>query len=131
MVQIRRCDGRRTVLAGQYVSNGFNNHVPRSFDLRGGVLSWDTGSDADTTNGGETGREATFRARLDAVAPSSRRRRTWALPRHAVPGGAGGADSYGYSTHTSNTVFWIATRSVAQTESGPVVASYSLYSARF
>ena len=44
MVQIRRCDGRRTVLAGQRVGNAFANHVPRSFDLRGGLLSWDTGS---------------------------------------------------------------------------------------
>jgi hypothetical protein len=130
MVQIRRCDGRRTVLAGQRVDNGFDNHVPGSFDLRGGILSWDTGSEADTTSGEETRRRPSFRARLD-IALGSGRRRSWTLPRRKVPGGVGGPDSYGYSTHTSNTVFWVATRSVTQGESGPSVASYSLYSARF
>ena len=131
MIQLRRCDGRRTTLAGQHVDNEFANHVPRSFDLRGGLLSWDTGSEADTTNGEEPPRRPLFRARLDIVAPGSHRRRSWTLPRRKVPGGVGGPDSYGYSTHTSNTVFWVATRSVTQGESGPSVASYSLYSAHF
>jgi hypothetical protein len=131
MIQLRRCDGRRTILAGQHVENEFANHVPRSFDLRGGLLSWDTGSEADTTNGEETPRRRLFRAQLDVLAPGSDRRRSWTLPRRRVPGGVGGPDSYGYSTHTSNTVFWVATRSLVQGEAGPGVSSYSLYAARF
>jgi hypothetical protein len=131
MIQLRRCDGRRTVLAGQHVDNEYANHVPRSFDLRGGLLSWDTGSDANTTNSEETPRRPLFRARLDILAPGSHRRRSWTLPRRKVPGGVGGPDAYGYSAHTSDTVFWLATRSLTQGEAGPSVASYSLYSARF
>jgi hypothetical protein len=128
-LEVARCRGRARVLSGQRLNGKAHNHVPRDFDLRGGVLSWDTGSYADTTAGGEGGPgERSFRSRLNALDLASGRHRAWALPRVALPGAE--ADSYGYSTHTANTVFWVATRSLAFGNSGPSVQTYSLYSAR-
>jgi hypothetical protein len=128
-VQIARCRGARAVLPGQRVSGRESGDFPRDFDLRGGLLSWDTGSQTDTTDGGDEGAAGRFSARLNVVEPRSRRRRSWRLPRRAIAGSVGGPGFFGYSAHTSRAVFWVATRSVAATESGPVVASYTLYSA--
>jgi hypothetical protein len=128
-LEVARCRGRARVLAGQQLSGKEHNHVPRDFDVRGGVLSWDTGSYADTTGGDEGGpAERAFRSRLNVLALASGRRRTWMLPRVALPGAE--ADSYGYSTHAAGTVFWLATRSLGFGNSGPFVQTYSLYSAR-
>jgi hypothetical protein len=128
-LEVARCRGRALVLGGQRLGGKAHNHLPRDFDLRGGLLSWDTGSYADTTAGGEGGPdERGFHSRLNALGLASARHRTWALPRVALEDAE--ADSYGYSTHTANTVFWVATRSLAFGESGPSVQTYSLYSAR-
>jgi hypothetical protein len=128
-LEVARCRGRTRVLSGQRISGRVHNHVPRDVDVRGGVISWDTGSYADTTAGGEAGPgERGFRSRVNVLELASGRRRTWSLPQialeHAEP------DYYGYSTHTANAVFWVATRSVSFSESGPLVQTYSLYSAR-
>jgi hypothetical protein len=128
-LEVARCRGRSRVLSGQRISGRAHNHVPRDFDVRGGVISWDTGSYADTTAGGEGGpRERGFRSRVNVLELASRRRRAWSLPQlaieHAEP------DYYGYSTHTANTIFWVATSSLSFSESGPVVQTYLLYSAR-
>ena len=128
-LEVARCRGRVLVLRGQPLSGRAHNHVPRDFDLRGGLVSWDTGSFADTTAGDEGGpQERLFHSRLNVLALASGRRRTWALPRIALAHAE--ADYYGYSTHTADTVFWVATRSLAFGESGPSVQTYSLYAAR-
>lgn len=128
-IEVARCGGRAHVLSGQRLSGKAHNHVPRDFDLRGGLLSWDTASFADTTAGGEGGpADRGFRSRLNVLALATARHRTWALPRIALAHAE--ADYYGYSTHTANTVFWVATRTLAFGESGPSVQTYSLYSAR-
>jgi hypothetical protein len=129
-VEVARCDGRLAVLAGQRVGGGARDHLPRDFDPRGGVLSWDTGSFADTSEGEEAARgPRSFHARLHALSLSSGRLRSWPLPLVAVAGVAA-RDYYGYSTHTAYEVFWVRTRSVVFGESGPSVQSYSVYSAR-
>jgi hypothetical protein len=128
-VEVARCGRRARVLGGQRLLGKAHNHVPRDFDLRGGLLSWDTGSYADSTAGGEGGpSERGFRSRLNALGLASGRHLTWALPRVALPRTE--PDFYGYSTHTANSVFWLATRTLAFSESGPLVHTYSLYSAR-
>jgi hypothetical protein len=128
-LEVARCRGRARVLRGQRISGRAHNHLPRDFDVRGGLLSWDTGSYADTSAGGEGGPgERGFRSRVNVFELASGRRRTLALPRIALAHAE--ADYYGYSTHTANTVFWVATRSLTFGESGPSVQTYSLYSAR-
>lgn len=128
-VQLERCRGRSTILTGQFVAHPYDTHAPRSFDLRGGLLSWDSGVVADTTTEPDSG-TAAARSRLFTVSLTSARRRSWALPRVRVPlSTEPGAYSFGYSAHTSNTVFWIATRTLDGTESGPIVGTMSVYSA--
>ncbi|HUE27714.1 MAG TPA: hypothetical protein VMP89_13145 [Solirubrobacteraceae bacterium] len=126
-VQIQRCDGTRTVFRGQRVGSALAEHAPRSFDLGGGVLSWDTGVEADTVVEGR----AAGPAALFALRPGSPLRR-WALPLRRVAGAAdegGGPSAYGYSAHTLNEVFWLATRTLSQSEAGPDVATMTVYAA--
>ena len=128
-LEVARCRGRARVLSGQRLSGRAHNHLPRDFDARGGLLSWDTGSFADTTGGAEGGpAERAFRPRVNVLGLASGLHCTWVLPRIALPGAE--ADSYGYSTHTADTVFWVATQSLSFGNSGPSVQTYSLYSAR-
>lgn len=124
-VQIARCSGARTVLRGQRV-RGVRQGGPRDFDVRGGVLSWDTGVAPEEVDEEEI-RPRGFAPRVEAVSLASGRRRSWKLPRRYVERTTG---AFGYSTHTSNTVFWVATRTAGSAgEAGPMVETYSLFSA--
>jgi hypothetical protein len=131
-VEVDRCRGRPTILRGQFVRSSVAEHAPRSFDLRSGLLTWDTGLVADASTEGEPG-EVSFRSRLDAVRLRDDTRVVWALPRIAIPHSIEGraANSFGYSTHTANAVFWIATRTLEGSESGATVGKVSIYFANF
>jgi hypothetical protein len=105
-VQLDRCHGSPTILRARGTDDGFGNGEPEDFDLRGGLLSWDTGSEAADY----TGPEGPFRGSLYAYELGSHRRCRWLLPRLRVTGSAKG--TFGYSTHTANMVFWIATQTI-------------------
>jgi hypothetical protein len=128
-VALQRCRGHSSVFPGQSIPNVFAQNAPRNFDLRGGLLTWDTGDQADTTGEYEFGRRA-FAAKLDAVSLSTQRRRTWTLPRVPLAHAAAPPSSFGYSTHTVNAVFWAATRTLSLGPGPPGVATMSLYWAR-
>jgi hypothetical protein len=77
---------------------------------------------------------------LSSYRLSTGRRQTWKLPRLPLVGapnidGSGpeveSPGVYGYSTHTANTVFWIATRTVrgAALTSALIVETSSVYAA--
>jgi hypothetical protein len=123
-VILKRCNGSKETL--------HNRGRPRDFDLRGGLLSWDTanGTEANPQEpGGKEERRSLFFAHLTNYDPRTRSRHTWALPRLSVSGGESEfplpPSIWGYSTHTTNTVFWIATRTL----SGSVVRTTSVYAA--
>jgi hypothetical protein len=123
-VQIDRCHGRPTILRA---SGGetFGNGKPQDFDLRGGLLSWDTGSAAT----GYIPSELQFRGSLYAYELGSHRHHRWPLPRLPVTvAGETVKGTYGYSTHTANTVFWIATQTLGG-EKVPSVETSSVYAA--
>lgn len=107
-VQIDHCHRRPTILGGRG-GETFGNGKPQDFDLRGGLLSWDTGSAANDY----IPPEPQFRGSLDAYELGSHRRDRWLLPRLPVTvAGETVKGTYGYSTHTANSVFWIATRTL-------------------
>lgn len=109
-VQLDRCHGRPTILRARGTDGGFGNGEPEDFDLRGGLLSWDTGSEA----AGYIPPEPKFRGGLYAYALATRRRHKWLLPRLPVTvAGETVKGTYGYSTHTANMVFWIATQTLS------------------
>jgi hypothetical protein len=123
-VQIDHCHRRPTILGGRG-GETFGNGKPQDFDLRGGLLSWDTGSAATDY----IPPEPQFRGSLDAYDLGSHRRRRWPLPRLPVTvAGEKVKGTYGYSTHTANTVFWIATRTLVG-EKVPSVETSSVYAA--
>lgn len=126
-VQIARCSGARRVLAGQHVSgHDAPGHVPRDFAVGGGVLSWDTGAPPEATNLGET-RPRGFYPRLEALSLATARKHRWNLPRREPESTVG---AFGYSAHTANSVFWLATHTTKdEGEAGVAVTSYTLYSA--
>jgi hypothetical protein len=102
-VGLERCNGRRTTL--------HSSGQPQNFDLRSGLLTWDTGLPGEQFQDSEEVRHGT----LWSYEPSTGQRRRWTLPRLARERGAGErpvTGTLGYSTHTRNTVFWIATRTV-------------------
>ncbi len=71
--------------------------------------------------------EGSFRGSLYAYQLGSHRRHIWLLPRlNSEAGGPTG--TFGYSTHTANMVFWIATRTLADGEVLSVETS-SVYAA--
>lgn len=123
-VELDRCHGHPTILPGR--------GEPVSFNLGGGLLTWDNGHDATT---GEPG-PGDYPEALSSYRPANRERHSWMLPdvsvtgtgRYIRPGFA-----YGYSTHTANTVFWIATRTLLDQGAGDVedvtVAISSVYAA--
>jgi hypothetical protein len=120
-IQINRCHGRPTILTG-HGGTTFGLGEPEDFNIRGGLLSWDTGS----TAADYTGPEGPFRGSLYAYELGSQRRCRWLLPRLKVTGSAKG--TFGYSAHTANMVFWIATRTLADGEVLSVETS-SVYAA--
>lgn len=123
-VILERCNGSKKTLK--------DRGRPRDFDLRGGLLSWDTanGTEANPEEpGGKEERRSLFFAHLTSYNLRTRSRHTWALPRLSVSGGESEfplpLSIWGYSTHTANTVFWIATRKL----NGSVVRTSTVYAA--
>lgn len=101
-VRLVRCNGHTTVLPGR--------GEPVDFELRGGLLTWDTGHLAGEFDAGERGEGDISRGRIWSYKLQSRSRQSWTLPRlpliiHSYPPRVG---VFGWSTHTSNTVFWVA-----------------------
>jgi hypothetical protein len=96
-VQIDRCRGRPTILHAR--------GEPVNFDLRGGVLTWDTGHNLETFNEDleDIARGTVFSYRL-----GTHQRHSWQLPRLRVGGISSPTAVLGYSTHTANTIFWVA-----------------------
>ena len=125
-VQIDRCHGRPTILGARGTDSGFGGGQPENFDLRGGLLSWDTGSEA----AGYTPPEPKFRGGLYAYELTTHKRHKWLLPRlTATGGGERNRGTYGYSTHTASMVFWIATQTIGgdkilDVETSAVYAAY-------
>jgi hypothetical protein len=118
-VEIDRCKRPPVLLAGR--------GEPRDFDLSAGVLSWDTGY---PTSGVDEEGESPYPSVLNAYQLATGRRRSWRLPRRVLPGESRPV-GFGYSTHTSQTVFWIADRSVNHGKTGLIVETSSIYSATF
>jgi hypothetical protein len=103
-VQLDRCHGSPTILRARGTDDGFGSGEPEDFDLRGGLLSWDTGSEA----AGYIPPEPKFRGGLYAYELTTHRRQKWLLPRlTATGGGEPNKGTYGYSTHTASMVFWM------------------------
>jgi hypothetical protein len=140
-IRIERCNGRSTLLRGPseppMKPGGVRPSEPRSFDLGAGLLTWDT---AHNASGAEMNEQSNARGTLSSYRLSTGRRQTWKLPPLALIGapdidGSGpevqSPGVYGYSTHTANTVFWIATRTVkaAGVTSALTVETSSVYAA--
>jgi hypothetical protein len=140
-IRIERCNGRSTLLRGPTEPaaqpGGVRPSQPRSFDLGAGLLTWDTAHNAD---GAEMNEQSNAHGTLSSYRLSTGRRQTWKLPPLAllkapdIDGSGPEVQSpgvYGYSTHTANTVFWIATRTVkaAAVTSGLIVETSSVYAA--
>ena len=128
-VRIERCHGRPTILP----ESGGPENEPENFDLRDGLLTWDTAhpgfefSEYPHSNGTDN-----TRGELYSYDLSTGRRHDWKLPRLPVreTGPEFSVPSVlGYSTHTSNMVFWIATRTVVNRGVWEVETS-SVYAAR-
>jgi len=140
-IRIERCNGRSTLLRGPTEPaaqpGGVRPSQPRSFDLGAGLLTWDTAHNAD---GAEMNEQSNAHGTLSSYRLSTGRRQTWKLPPLPLLGapnidGSGpeveSPGVYGYSTHTANTVFWIATRTVrgAALTSALIVETSSVYAA--
>lgn len=121
-VQIDRCKGRPSTLP----SHGAE---PENFDLRGGIATWDTGHPSGEL---QLEGEGTNTGSLTAYDLSNHRSKTWTLPRIPVRETTRGfsiVGVLGYSTHTANMVFWIATTAGAVTRAGVEVKSSAVYAA--
>jgi hypothetical protein len=114
-VSIERCDGHSTLLPGpdneRTEPGGVHHSEPRSFDLGAGLLTWDT---AHPASGADMNEQSNAHGTLSSYRLATRRRRTWKLPRLPIHGvrEIESPGVYGYSTHTANTIFWIASRTV-------------------
>jgi hypothetical protein len=100
-----------------------------NFELGGGLLTWDTGHSAVNF---EPNEETSSSGTLSSYRPSNGKRRTWKLPRLSINRGQDDESPgvCGYSAHTANTVFWIATRFlVGAGEEGGAVGVSSVYAA--
>jgi len=140
-IRIERCNGRSTLLRGPTEPaaqpGGVRPSQPRSFDLGAGLLTWDTAHNAD---GAEMNEQSNAHGTLSSYRLSTGRRQTWKLPPLPLLGAPNIDGSrpevespgvYGYSAHTANTVFWIATKTVkgAGITSGLIVETSSVYAA--
>jgi hypothetical protein len=96
-VQIDRCHGRRTILHAR--------GEPVNFDLRGAVLTWDTGHNLETFNEDE---EDISHGTAFSYGLAAHERHSWQLPRLPVGGIPSPTAVLGYSTHTANTILWVA-----------------------
>jgi len=118
-IEIDRCK-RPPILIG-------GHGEPRDFDLRDGLLTWDTGYGSSA----EPNEESAHGGVLGAYQLATARRRTWPLPRLSVAEASPGLRTIGYSEHAGRTVFWIATRSVNLGKAGNAPVNSAVYSARF
>jgi hypothetical protein len=118
-VQIDSCSGRHIVVS--------RRGEAQNIRLSAGVLSWDNGQE-----GGGPRLESHFgHASLVTYRLSTRRRRSWRLPRLPLfksglahpPVGA-----FGFSSHNADRVFWIAAQTLAPGRE-PGVETSSIYSA--
>ncbi|HEV7584661.1 MAG TPA: hypothetical protein VGO14_02670 [Solirubrobacteraceae bacterium] len=120
-VQIDRCNGRSTVLHGR--------GEPRNFDIRAGLLTWDTAHHATDFEPLQDIRHGT----LTSYRISNGARRSWPLPNVTLTGALPGADRgvFGYSTHTASIVFWVASRTLGYSSEGKssFVETSSLFAA--
>jgi hypothetical protein len=105
-VQIDRCHGSPTILQARGGTEG--DGAPRNFDLRAGLLSWDTG-DNEAAGYVSPPEPRPYRGSLYAYGLATHQRHKWLLPRLNIEGETG---TFGYSTHTANMVFWIATQTI-------------------
>jgi hypothetical protein len=134
-VQIDRCDGRSTVLKGQFVTGSSLEitHTPHDFDVRAALASWDTGSVSPTPELPEEPRERSFHPTVTVYTLANGGRRHWTLPRARIQGAGAEEErvrgAFGYSTHTAHMVFWIATRTDS-CEEGCSPATAAVYGAR-
>lgn len=120
-VEIDRCKRPPILLA--------THGEPRDFSLNNGLLTWDTGYPSDGVFGED---ESRFPSVLTTHQLATGKRRNLRLPERFVPHAEPARSPLGYSTHTANTVFWIADRSVLVDELDFYeVKTYAVYSARF
>jgi hypothetical protein len=107
-VQIDRCNGGPIVLRGR--------GEPRNFDIRAGVLTWDTAHHATDFESQDDVRHGT----LSSYRIANGVRRSWPLPSLTLKGALPGVEPgvFGGSTHTANTVFWIASRTLGFSNEG-------------
>jgi hypothetical protein len=129
-VRIERCHGRPTILP----ESGGPENEPENFDLRDGLLTWDTAHPGFEFNEypHSEGADRT-RGMLYSYDLSTGRRHDWKLPRLPVRetnGRFSVVSVLGYSTHTANMVFWIATTAGETTRGGVEVKSSAVYAAR-
>lgn len=122
-VQIDRCHGSPTILQARGATEG--DGAPRNFDLRAGLLSWDTG-DSETAGYVSPPEPRPYRGSLYAYGLATHKRGKWLLPRLSVEGETG---TFGYSTHAANMLFWIATQTLGGEKLLHVETS-SVYAAR-
>jgi hypothetical protein len=109
-VEIERCHGAPIKLQGRGGA--------RDFDVRGGVLTWDSGHpgvDAKERVEGDGLKQSELQhGVLFSYNLATHHRRSWALPRLPLwvesKEGKPITGAFGYSTHTTTTVFWIAAR---------------------
>jgi hypothetical protein len=122
-IEINRCNGHRRTFAA-------HSDESENFDLRSEWLTWDTGHPSGEL---ELEGEGTNTGSLTAYDLSSHRLTTWRLPRLPVretDRQFSVVSVLGYSTHTSNMVFWIATTAGAVTGASVEVKSSAVYAAR-
>jgi hypothetical protein len=127
-VSLEHCSGRTRTIP--------NSGVPRDFDLRGPVITWDTANGTEAhaeysppnARGAEHLKRSLFAAELISYDLRTHAKHAWKLPRLPVSGGETEVPPsiWGFSTHTANMVFWIATRTL----SGSTVRTFSIYAAR-
>jgi hypothetical protein len=135
-LRIERCTGRPAVVGAPHDAG----NTPENFDLHGGLLTWDTGHPASSFQSeeeaggqklGDLRRGALF---SDLLATHTRH--SWRLPRRSLQGEEVGLPTtgvFGYSTHTKNMVFWIATRYCHEGRAGGSCSAgetFSVYAAR-
>jgi hypothetical protein len=120
-VELIRCDGHHTFL------KTFGE--PRDVQLSGGLLTWDDAQPPPETF--KAPREAR-QVVLSVYRPRTRHRRDFPLPRRPLtevtPEAIHGI--FGYSTHTSYDVFWVATETLEPSESASTPGLSAIYAAR-
>jgi hypothetical protein len=116
-VQIDRCHKRPIILPG--------HGEPMNFDLRSGILTWDTGHSGEFYNPEEN----PVTGSVYAYNLATHKLRSWRLPQ--LPFNTGEAQptigAFGYSTHTTNTIFWIVPENNDRGVKLPQLGSAAIY----